>query len=141
MFRIWVPKIGCILASPKNIKKKFPFPSFYYLDSGLITWMGLRPSPFQKLLRLMAIGLTKGSLTPKPGFIHNHLPRASIFSWPSRDDVSIHLEWFSGQQLVFCPGASLLSRMVPAGLWSHYLPLCGGKGWAWLSSLALELLA
>lgn len=60
------------------------FPSSYHLDSGLIAWMGPPPSLFQKPLRLMAIGLTKGSLTLKPGFTCSQLPRASIFSSPNR---------------------------------------------------------
>lgn len=48
------------------------FPSSYHLDSGLIIWIGFKPSPFLKLLSLTAIGLTMSGLIPKPSFKLNH---------------------------------------------------------------------
>lgn len=38
------------------------FSSSYYLNNGLIIWVRLRPSPFQRFLSLTAIDLTMGSL-------------------------------------------------------------------------------
>lgn len=72
VLRPGVLKTGCTLEPPKNIKKKKKLPSSYPLDSGLMIWMELRSSPFQKLLRLTAISQTIGSVTPKPGFKLKH---------------------------------------------------------------------
>ena len=47
---------------PEEIKKIYMFSSFYYLNNGLIIWVRLRPSPFQRFLSLTAIALTMGSL-------------------------------------------------------------------------------
>ena len=67
MLRTGVFNTDCFLIflmfkPPEEIKKIYMFSSFYYLNNGLIIWVRLRPSPFQRFLSLTVIGLTMGSL-------------------------------------------------------------------------------
>lgn len=82
--------IFLVLEPPEEIKKMFLPPSSYHLDSGLIIWVRLRPSPFQRFLSLTAIGLTMGCLISKAWF-QTQPAKASIFSLPNRDNVGIYL--------------------------------------------------
>ena len=51
-----------IFKPPEEIFLKNVFSSSYYLNNGLIIWVRLGPSPFQRFLSLTAVDLTMGSL-------------------------------------------------------------------------------
>lgn len=81
---------------------KYIFPSSYHLGFGLFgIWVGLKPSPFQKLLSLTAIGLTICSLIPKTCFKLYH-PRPQFCHCQIGIMLEfIYLLWTFAWQLTF----------------------------------------